>query len=198
MTCLRTTLKFAIACAVLAAGPAARAATFYVVKSTADSVTLVDPDAVEAIGDGKVRRAWSVNVQKNLVSGGPQQPGYVRTQNDYDCAGWKVRWRAFSVYSRFGDLVMKKDNDDPAWADIEGNFEATASARIVCDGRAAGSVYTASSIGQLVVTLMQAWDAAAPMPPLQPVAPIGKPPTHKPAASKPHSLKLGDKSAPRR
>jgi hypothetical protein len=174
MACLRTTLKFAIVCAAVAAAPAARAATFDVVRSGPDMVTLVDPAAVERVGDGKVRRAWSVNVQRNLVSGGPQQPGYVRTQNDYDCEDWKIRWRGFSVYSRFGDLVMHKDNDDPAWASIEGNFEATASARIICDGRAAGSVYTASSIGQLVVSLMQVWDAAAPLPPLQPVAPVAK------------------------
>ncbi|HEX2814839.1 MAG TPA: surface-adhesin E family protein [Phenylobacterium sp.] len=179
MACLRTTLSLAIASAALAAASGARAAAFDVVTSSPDMVTLVDPAAVEAIGDGKVRRAWSVNVQRNLVSGGPQQPGYVRTQNDYDCQAWKIRWRGFSVYSRFGDLVMHKDNDDPAWAPIEGNFEATASARIICDGRAAGSVYTASSIGQLVVTLMQAWDAAAPMPPLQPVEPIARTPAPK-------------------
>lgn len=176
MTRRRLRLKFAIACAALAAAPAVRAATFDVVRSAPDMVTLLDPAAVEKLGDGKVRRAWSVSVQKNLVSGGPQQPGYVRTLNEYDCAAWKIRWRSFFVYSRFGDLVIHKDNDDAGWTPIDGNFEAAAGARIVCDGHQAGSIYAASSIGSLVLSLMQAWDAAAPMPPLQPVeAPKAKP-----------------------
>lgn len=163
-------LKFLIACAALAAtlaaGPAARAATFDVVRSGPDMVTLLDPSAVETLGDGRVRRAWSVSVQKNLVSGGAQQPGYVRTLNDYDCSAWMIRWRSFFVYSRFGDLMIHKDNETAAWAPIEGKLEAVASARIVCDGRQAGSVYAASTIGSLVLTLMQAWEATAPVPPL--------------------------------
>jgi hypothetical protein len=187
---LRNRLGFAAACAVLAAANGVQAASFYVVKSAPDMTTMVDPAAVEAVGDGEVKRAWSVSVQKNLVSGGPPQPGYVRTQNEYDCREWKTRWRTFSVYSRFGELVLHKDNDDPAWSPIEGNFEATASARIICDGRSSSSVYTASSVGQLVLSLMQAWDAAAPMPPLQPVTPV--------AAHKPATPKSRDKTAARR
>ena len=175
----RPALPFMIACAALAAAPVARATTFDVVRSEPGVVTVVDPTAVEKPADGEVRRAWSVSVQKNLVSGGPQQPGYVRTLNEYDCAAWKIRWRSFFVYSRFGELMIHKDNDDAGWGPIEGNVEAAASARIVCDGHEAGAVYSASSIGSLVLTLMQAWDAEAPMPPLQPVAPPVKTPAAK-------------------
>jgi hypothetical protein len=175
----RLGLKFAIAFSALAAVAGARAATFDVVRSGPDTVTLLDPAAVEKLGDGKVRRAWSVSVQKNLVSGGPQQPGYVRTLNEYDCTGWKIRWRSFFVYSRFGDLVIHKDNDDAGWTPIEGNFEAAAGARVVCDGRETSSVYAASSIGSLVLALMQAWDAAAPMPAPQPVEPPAQMPAPK-------------------
>ena len=110
-------------------------------------------------------------MQKNLVSGGPQQPGYVITQNDYDCVQWAIRWTGFSVYSRFGVLFLHKDNPDPAWTAIDNqNFEAAAGFRVVCDGRGVGRVYSADTLGHLVLALMQAWDAAAPLPPLQPVA----------------------------
>jgi hypothetical protein len=165
--------------AVMTADVSARAASFDVIHSSPDMVTLVDRDAVVAVGPGKVRRARSVSVQKTLVTGGPQQPGYVTTLNDYDCEQWTIRWQSFSAYSRFGDLVMHKDNPDPAWTPIAGNFEAEAGARIVCDGREAGRVYAASSIGSLVLALMKAWDAEAPMPPLQPVRPQTKTPKAK-------------------
>jgi surface-adhesin protein E len=174
MACRRLGLRFAIACVAFAGAAGARAATFDIVRSGPDVVTLLDPTAVASVDGGKVRRAWSVTVQRSLVSDGPQQPGYVRILNDYDCAAWKIRWRSFLAYSRFGDLVMRKDNDDAAWTSIDENFESAAGARIVCQGREAPSVYTASSIGALVLSLMQAWDAAAPMPPLQPVAPPAK------------------------
>lgn len=181
MARLHAFLGLAAACAALSAAPGVRAATFDVVGRADGKVTLLDAAAVEKVGDGQVRRAWSVNVQKDLVSGGTAQPGYVRTLNEYDCTNWKVRWRSFSVYSRFGEMMLQKDNPDTAWTPIEGNLEAAASARIVCDGRRSVSVYTASSIGQLVVSLMQAWDATAPAPPLQPVAP---PPPKPPAKHK--------------
>jgi len=102
-----------------------------------------------------------------LVSGGPQQPGYVRTLSDYDCAGRKVRWKSFYVYSRFGDLVMRQDNPAPAWQ----GSDADPGLRTVCGDIRGGSAVSASSIGQLVLSLMQAWDEAAPLPPLQPVTP---------------------------
>jgi hypothetical protein len=140
---------------------------------------VLDRGAVTSVDEGKVRRAWSVTMQRSLVTEGPQQPGYVRTLNEYDCAARRIRWRSFFAYSRFGDLIMHKDNDDPDWAPIGRNWEAAAAARIVCDGQASSSVYAAASIGQLVLAMMQAWDAAAPMPDLQPVQPPAKTPAPK-------------------
>jgi hypothetical protein len=169
---LRLILALAATIVALCAN-GARAATFDVIRSGPDAVTLLDPTAVEAVAGTGVRRARSVSIQRNLVSGGPQRPGYVSTLNEYDCGQWAIRWKSFSVYSRFGDLVLHKDNPDAAWGPIDNrNFEAAAGARIVCDGGAAGSVYTGDTIGQVVLAVMQAWDAAAPMPPLQPVRPL--------------------------
>ena len=208
MNRFRTGLGIAIAAGGLAAGALARAASYDVIHSSADTITLLDPDAVERLGDGHIRRARSVSVQKNLVSGGPQQPGYVVTQNEYDCAQWTIRWTGFSVYSRFGDLVLHKDNPDPARTPIDNrNFEAAAGARVVCDGREVSRVYAADSIGHLVLALMQAWDAEAPLPPLQQVqhvqprpAPKAKPPPARPQLtkarlSKPQLSTAGDKAA---
>jgi hypothetical protein len=175
----RTVLVSASLAAALFGACAAGAATFDVVRAGPDTVTLMDRAAVETLEGGKLRRAWSVNVQRNLVSGGPQQPGYVRTLNEYDCEAWKIRWRTFSAYSRFGALVMKKDNDDPSWAPAVGDAEAAAGARLVCDGHSTGEVYAAGTVGQVVVALMQAWDAAAPLPPLQPVRPLARPATKR-------------------
>lgn len=176
-------LGFALSAAVLGVAGlgagTARAASFDVIRSGPDMVTVIDRDAITPVGAGKVRRARSVSVQKNLVSGGPQQPGYITTLNDYDCEQWTIRWSSFSVYSRFGDLVLHKDNPETAWTPIAGNFEAEAGARIVCDGREAGRVYAASSIGSLVLALMKAWDAEAPLPPLQPVRPLPRTPKHR-------------------
>jgi hypothetical protein len=183
MRSVRLGLSFALCAAALAAAGTSYAASFDVIRSGPEMVTLIDREAVVAVGSGKIRRARSVSVQKNLVSGGPQQPGYVTTLNDYDCEQWTIRWSSFSVYSRFGDLVLHKDNPDPAWTPIAGNFEAEAGARIVCDGRGAGRVYAASSIGSLVLALMKAWDAEAPLPPLQPVQPPPKAPKHRDKAA---------------
>ena len=178
----------AIVCGGLALAANGGAATYDVIHSSADTVTLLDPSAVEAgLGD-HIRRARSISVQRNLVSGGPQQPGYVITQNAYDCTQWAIRWTGFSVYSRFGDVVLHKDNPDPAWTPIDNkNFEAAAGFRVVCDGRGVGRVYSADTLGHLVLALMQAWDIEAVLPPVQPVA---APPPIKKAArrgtGKPH------------
>lgn len=150
---------------LLAAAPAANASTYAVISSTPDVVTVIDPKASEAV-EGAVRRTWAVSVKRTLVSGGPQQPGYVRMLNDYDCARRKVRWRSFDVYSRFGAPVMHKDNDDVAWSPAE-EGDAGVGLRVVCDADAGRSAIAAASVSQVVLGLMQAWDAAAPMPPLQ-------------------------------
>ena len=177
----RAWLFLALAAAGLAAPPAARAAVFAMMRAQPDAITVMDPAAVEAVpGSDTLRRAFSVTVQKTLVSDGPQQPGYVRTLNEYDCAARMIRWKSFSVYSRFGDLVIHKDNADPAWSPTPPGSEAEASTRLVCDHANKWSAVAATSLSQLVIGLMQAWDEAAPLPPLQPVKPL--PPLKKPAA----------------
>ncbi|WP_372781903.1 surface-adhesin E family protein [Phenylobacterium sp.] len=153
---------------------AAQASVYAVISSTPDVVTVVDPRASEMVGGPGVRRTWAVSVKRTLVSGGPQQPGYVRMLNEYDCAQRKIRWRSFDVYSRFGAPVMHKDNDDDSWAPATDGGEGEAGLRVVCDAEAGRSAIAAPSVSHLVIGLMQAWDAAAPLPPLQPVEPIAR------------------------
>ena len=172
-------------CAGLLSASAAQASVYALISSTPDVVTVIDPKASEMVGGpGGVRRTWAVSVKRTLVSGGPQQPGYVRMLNEYDCAQRKVRWRSFDVYSRFGAPVMHKDNDDETWtAATEG--DAGAGLRVVCDADAGRSAIAATSVSQVVIGLMQAWDEAAPLPPLQTVAPPARkapPPRDKSAA----------------
>ncbi len=175
------------ACAGLLTASAAKASVYAVISSTPDVVTVIDPKASELVdGPGAVRRTWTVSVKRTLVSGGPQQPGYVRMLNEYDCAQRKVRWRSFDVYSRFGAPVMHKDNDDQAWTPATDGDEGVG-LRVVCDADAGRSAIAAKSVSQVVIGLMQAWDEAAPLPPLQAVEPL---PKKKP----PHR----DKSATRR
>jgi hypothetical protein len=99
----------------------------------------------------------------------------VRTLNEYDCNARKLRWKTFDVYSRFGAAILHKDNDDEAWTAATPGGEAEASMRIACDHNNRWSAVAAQSLSQLVITMMQAWDEAAPLPPLQPVTPL--PPT---------------------
>jgi len=156
------------ACLGLVGASAAKASVFAVISSTPDAVTVIDPKASELVGGpGEVRRTWAVSVKRILVSGGPQQPGYVRMLNEYDCAQRKVRWRSFDVYSRFGAPVMHKDNDDEAWTPAAYGGEDDVGLRVVCEASAGRSAIAAQSVSQVVIGLMQAWDEAAPLPPLQ-------------------------------
>jgi hypothetical protein len=174
----RLALCGGLAAAALMATPA-MAAIYSVVQTAPDEITVFDPAAIEVIpGAIEQRRSWTVSVKKNLVSGGPAQPGYVRTLNEYDCITRRVRWRSFDVYSRFGALVMHKDNAEQAWQ----GSDADAGLRAVCDRRSDGAVVSAASMTQLVVNLMQAWDEAAPLPPLQPYVPPKAAPKAKPKA----------------
>jgi hypothetical protein len=162
------------AAAAIALPCAAHAAVFAVLDSRPDVVTVLDPAAIQTVGQTAVRRAWSVSVKKVLTTGGPQQPGYVRTLNEYDCVARKIRWRTFQVYSRFGDQVMKQDNRDDDWNPAPDEGEGAAAMRAVCDGSVGGSVISAGSVSQLVLNLMQAWDEQAPLPPLQTAQPPAK------------------------
>jgi hypothetical protein len=184
----RASLLLALVCAALSGASAAEASVFAVVRSQPDAVTVIDPAAIEPVaGNSGLRRAWSVTVQKNLVSGGPQQPGYVRTLNEYDCAKRKIRWARFDVYSRFGASIIHKDNDTNAWNDVAPDSEADASIRLVCDHSNRWAAIASQSVSQLVLTLMRTWDEAAPMPPLQPVA--AAPPAKMSARKKPRAPK---------
>ncbi len=186
------TLILVLGCAGLGFAPRGQAAVYAVVRSETDLVTVMDPSAIEPVpGSDNLRRAWSVSVQRNLVSGGPQQAGYVRTLNEYDCAAHKIRWKSFFVYSRFGAAVMHKDNDDETWNPITPGGEPEASARVVCEHNNRWSAIASQSLSQLVITLMQAWDDATPMPPLQPVT-MKDPPK---ASSKKKTSTAKDKSA---
>lgn len=174
----------AVAMALLTASTG-HAAVYTLVQSGADAVTVMDPAAIERL-DGGLLRAWSVTVKRILVSGGPPQPGYVRTINDYDCQAHRLRWRSFTVYSRYGAQVLKQDNPDTAWGPTAGGGEGDAGLRVVCDGVGGGSVVAAQSVGQLVLGLMSAWDASAPMPPLQVLVEPPKPLKTGPAKPKAH------------
>jgi hypothetical protein len=179
-TRLAGVLTFAgVAAALCAASGAggARAAVYSVLQSAPDVVTVLDPAAIETVGATAVRRAWSVSVKRSLTTGAPQQPGYVRTLNEYDCVGRRIRWKTFHVYSRFGETVMKKDNADDEWNPAPDEGEGGRAFKVVCDGSTGGSVVAAQSVSKLVITLMQSWDEAAPLPPLQKVAPA--PPASK-------------------
>lgn len=165
----------------VACAPLARAAVYAVVRSEPGVVTVMDPAAVEPVeGRPALRRAWSVSVQKTLISGGPQQPGYIRTLNEYDCAARKIRWKSFFVYSRFGASVMQKDNDDEAWNTGAPGSEAEAALRLVCDRSNRWSAIASQSIGQVVITLMQAWDAEASLPARRIAQAPPKPPVPNP------------------
>ncbi|MFL5297657.1 MAG: surface-adhesin E family protein [Phenylobacterium sp.] len=167
----------AAALALLGSAGAAEAADFSVIHSSADEVTVIDPAAIETVAGG-LRRAVTVTVQKNLVSGGAPQPGYVRTLNEYDCQQRQMRWKSVAAYSRFGAQLLKKDNASADWTANGDDVDARPAFRVVCDGDSVGQVYTASSIGRLVLALMQAWDQTTPLPPLQAVRPLPRKPGH--------------------
>jgi hypothetical protein len=162
--------------------PAPRPSTIvYVIRRTEDAWTVMDPAAIEEVPGGPVRRAYSVTVRRNLLNGGPPQPGYVRTLNEFDCDAMKFRWRTFTIYNRFGAVVVKQDNPETAFAALGRGSEEEDLFRTVCDGGGGGSVVAAPSLGLLVIGLMHEWDEAAMASSLADLAP----PEPKPA-SKPH------------
>ncbi|WP_337186265.1 surface-adhesin E family protein [Phenylobacterium sp.] len=146
---------------------AAEARTFYVVQSAADAWTVMDPEGIERVGDSAVRRAWSVRVQRNILTGDPPTPGYVRTLSEYDCAVGRTRWREFSAFSRAGSLLVSKVNPNPEWGPADEASDLYAAYRVVCEGGGGGSVVSAESVAKVVISLMGAWD-----PPPQPAAPL--------------------------
>jgi hypothetical protein len=147
----------------LAAAPAAVARTFYVLQSGADAWTVMDPFAAQEQGM-QVRRASTVRVQRNILASGAPQPGYVRTQTEYDCARGRTRWLEFSAFSRSGALLARKANPDPQWRPASEAPDIEAAYRVVCNGDGAAAVVEADSIARVVVGLMAAWDQPAARP----------------------------------
>ena len=169
--------------AFLASAAAAEARTFYVIQSGQDAWTVMDPEGIERIGDGHIRKAWTVRVQRNILTGDPPTPGYVRTLNEFDCTTSRTRWREFSAFSRSGGLLVSKVNPNPEWGPAEEASDTLAAHRVVCEGVGGGAVVSAESVAKVVIGLMGSWDpppapAAPPLPAVRmqgaPKAPAGK------------------------
>jgi len=163
----RLRLSAAVAAATLLAAGAAEARIFYITQSGSDAWTVVDADGIERTAGSPVRKAWAVRVQRNILSGDPPQPGYVRTLTEYDCAAQRTRWREFTAFSRSGGLLISKVNPQPEWGPADEAADTYAAYRVVCEGVGGGSVVSAESVAKVVITLMGSWD-----PPPEPFAPI--------------------------
>ncbi|RAK63570.1 surface-adhesin E family protein [Phenylobacterium kunshanense] len=181
MSRIALALSSLIGLAAVAAAGTAAARTYYVIQSGADSWTVMDPEGVERVGDGAVRRAWAVRVQRNILSGSPPEPGYVRTLTEYDCAAQRTRWREFSAFSRSGKLLVSKVNPNPEWGPAGESSDIYAGYRVICEGVGGGSVVAAESVAKIVIGLMGSWD---PPPAALAPAPAAKP-SVKPGPAKP-------------
>ena len=187
------TLRIAAAVAGLAglvAWPAS-ARTFYIIQSGADAWTVMDADGVERVPGTSFRRAWAVRVQRNILSGNPPQPGYVRTLTEYDCRENRTRWREFTAFSRSGVTLVSKVNPNPEWGLADEASDTYAAYRVVCEGVGGGAVVAADSVAKVVIGLMGSWDPApaVPIAAVAPAKPAKAPPTMpaKKSASKPQA-----------
>jgi hypothetical protein len=180
-------LPAALVAATLLMASAAEAKIFYVVQSGSDAWTVMDPQSIEPIGSGPLRKAWAVRVQRNILSGNPPTPGYVRTLTEYDCQQQRTRWREFSAFSRSGGLLVSKVNPQPEWGPATEAADTYAAYRVICEGVGGGSVVSADTVAKVVISLMAAWDPPpAPLTPLgpTPAAPLAKTPSAKAPAPK--------------
>lgn len=143
-----------------AAGPT-EAAVFRIVASDADSLTLIDPAATKFDSQTRLFSAWTVGVKRRLTDEESAQPGYVRTLNEYDCVQRQVRWRTVMVYSRFGQLVLQRDNSTPNWVSGYQGGGQDPNLRAVCDEATAGAI-SAPSLATLVIGMMASWDPPGP------------------------------------
>lgn len=169
-----------LALAAASLATAAQARTFYVVQSGPDAWTVMDPEGIERVDGGNVRKAWDVRVQRNILTGTPPQPGYVRTLSEYDCEADRTRWREFTAYSRSGGLLISKVNPNPEWGPANEASDTYAAFRVICRGGGGGSVVSADTVAKVVIGLMGAWD-----PPATPVAAIPAPKPAVPATKAP-------------
>lgn len=144
------------------------ARTFFVIQSGPESWTVMDTLAIETLpGPGVLRQAWAVRVQRNILTGNPPQPGYVRTLSEYDCDQTRVRWREFSAYSRSGSALISNSNPDPQWGPPTEAGETYSAFKIVCQGGGRAAVVSADSVAKVVIGLMASWDP--PPPPAKPL-----------------------------
>ena len=163
---------------------ASTAATFYVVQSGPEAWTVMDPQGIETIPGGALRKAWAVRVQRNILTGNPPQPGYVRTLSEYDCDQTRSRWREFAAFSRSGAALISKRNPNPEWGPATETPDTYAAFKVVCLGDGGHAVISAESVAKVVISLMAAWDAPVPATRLSPTAPVkpsAPPPAAKPA-----------------
>jgi hypothetical protein len=156
-------LLLATTLALAAVAPAA-ARNFVLVDVTPGSWTLIDPEGVETTGGGVVRRVWSVQVLKNILSKPPEQPGYVRTLTDYDCDRREFRWREFSAFSRSGDNLVTKQNPNYNWDSVDKAADTLAGYQVACGKSMGRGIIAAESVAKLVITIMASWDPPPPKP----------------------------------
>ena len=194
MNARRSLLRIAAAGLALALGAgAAEARSFYVIQSGPDAWTVMDPDGIERIGEaGAVRKAWVVRVQRNILTGNPPTPGYVRTLTEYNCVEQRTRWREFSAFSRSGALLVSKVNPNPEWGPAEEASDTSAAHSVVCEGGGGGAIVSADSVAKVVINLMGSWDP--PPAPLAPFTPPVKTPAPKPAAKATPPAKIAPKT----
>lgn len=163
----------AIAAATLFAAGVAQARIFYITQSGPDAWTVMDASGIERTPGSNVRKAWAVRVQRNILSGDPPQPGYVRTLTEYDCDANRTRWREFTAYSRAGALLISKVNPQPEWGPADEAGDTYAAYRVVCEGFGGGSVVSADSVAKVVINLMGSWDP--PPAAFVPITPVTTP-----------------------
>lgn len=167
-------ISAAVAAVSLLAAGAAQAKTFYITQSGPDAWTVMDASGIETTPGSPVRKAWAVRVQRNILSGNPPQPGYVRTLTEYDCDAQRTRWREFSAFSRAGGLLVSKVNPRPEWGPANEASDTYAAYRVVCEGVGGGAVVSADSVAKVVINLMASWDP--PPEPFAPITPAATPP----------------------
>jgi hypothetical protein len=177
----RLVRTFAATLAITLAAGAAEARSYYIIQSGADAWTVMDPEGIERLG-GAVRKAWVVRVQRNILTGNPPTPGYVRTLTEYDCEANRTRWREFSAFSRSGALLVSKVNPNPEWGPSEEAPDTYAAHRVICEGGGGGAVVSAESVAKVVISLMGSWDP--PPTPFTPPTPVAKAPVGKAPATK--------------
>jgi hypothetical protein len=185
-----------VTAATLLCAGVAEAKIFYITQSGPDAWTVMDASGIERTPGSPVRTAWAVRVQRNILSGNPPTPGYVRTLTEYDCQAQRTRWREFSAFSRAGALLVSKKNPQPEWGPADEASDTYAAYRVVCEGVGGGSVVSADSVAKVVISLMGSWDP--PPEPFAPITPAATPTTPAAKGATPAAKAPAAKPAPKR